>query len=177
MIGSETIQLLANLAVIAGIFFLAWQVMITFKSFRMDLDQKKTDRALQYIARWNDVEFNKLRRQVLVKFRQLNIENQASELSQIYSDVELRGNTNLLLNFLEEVSIGVNHGHVNFDIVFLYFGPLSIMYFELLHPWILHLRERKVDQTIWIEIEHFYGLVTKHMSENYTVPPGRYWSA
>jgi len=174
---SEIIQIIANFSVIVGIFFIASQVMIAARTFRMDLDQRKKDRSFQYIARWNDIDFNRMRRSVLIRFKNITKENFAKEVPQIESDIECRGNTHLLLNFLEEVAIGVNYGHINFDIAFIYFGPLCVQYFELLHLYIIRQRELKHDPTIWIEIENLYSVVTKRLSEKYHVPPGRYWGA
>lgn len=169
-------QTFANIATIFGLFFLAWQVMIAVKVSKMELDQKKKDRALQYIARWNDIDFNKLRRGVLVRFRQISHENLTEELKQIEADTAMKGDTHFLLNYLEEVAIAINHGHTDFDISFLFFGPLCVQYFELINPYILRQREIKHDRSIWIEIEQYYHLVIKQQSQHYSVPPGRFWS-
>lgn len=173
----DIINICANIVIIISVIFLIFQLRIALKQYQNSITQKKRDRSLVFIARWNDFEFSKIRGSVMLYFKPINMNNFEGYKENLEKNIEIRRNAARILNFFEEVAIGVNNDIVNIDIIYTFFQATVTYYWELLYPFTDWLRKRDHDETIFIESERMYDLFIKRCSEKTSVPPGRYWSA
>ncbi len=173
----DVLRLAANIAVVVTVVVVAIQARIALKQFANSVVQKKRDRALSLIGRWNDLAFAAHRHLIMIYFKNITMANFSEHVEEIQKDMKLRGNACSTLNFLEELALGVNRDVYDFNICYTFFHPVTTYYWELMLPFVQWLRERDKDESIFREVERMYHAFVKKTTEQYAIPPGRYWSA
>lgn len=173
----DVLHLTANIAVVVSVVVVAIQARIALKQFTNSIVQKKRDRALSLIGRWNDLGFAACRRSIMIYFKNITMANFSEHIEKIQKDWKLRGNACSILNFLEELALGVNRDVYDFNICYTFFHPVTTYYWELLLPFVQWQRERDKDESIFREVERMYHTFVKKTTDQYSIPPGRYWSA
>ncbi len=171
----EIVALIGDIAVIFSVIFIVIQIRIAIRSYKLSLSQKKRDRILSIIARWNNIEFAACRRAVIIYFRKSTKESFAQNLPSLKRNEDIRGKSAHILNFFDELAIGVNRDVFDFDIAYAFFQPLITYYWELLFPFVKWMRERDKDETIFKEVEEMHNTFLKRSAENYSAPSGKYW--
>ena len=120
------------------------------RNSRLELNNKKIDRALNFNSRWNELSKVHITGETLKLLNDLENKN-AQQQSQIISDTFIQHNQVKqsiisILNFLEELAVAVDNNQVNQNIVFNYYGNIVKRYYSLFSPWINQLRNNRQRQ-------------------------------
>ncbi|MCK4663562.1 MAG: DUF4760 domain-containing protein [Bacteroidales bacterium] len=168
-------QFIANIAVTVTFIAIFIQSFIALRTYRDSIKQKKRDRTLIIINKWNQLDFAALRRSVMLYFNKLQDKTIEGIGSKVETDYEIRGKVCFILNVLEEIAVGINRNIIDFDITYGFFQPVATFYFEMLHPFVNWQQKTYQDDSVFIEVERMYQLFIQKNSEKYSIPPGRYW--
>lgn len=120
------------------------------RSSRLELEEKKIDRALELNSKWSDFSQIYLRGETLKLLSELEDKSATEQTSIINNAFESDKNVKQailsILNFLEKLSIAVEQGDVMEERVFDYYRNIVIRYYSLFSPWISQLRNQRNQQ-------------------------------
>jgi hypothetical protein len=130
------------------------------RGLRATADSNRITRSFSYPARWGDPSWAPARRivgRVLIECRgkpepeRLRIMKDAIE-----TDSALEVETISVLNFLEELSLAVNLGLADEEVIYRYYRGTVVRTFDLLAPWIREHRDKREAPRRWLELEKLY---------------------
>jgi hypothetical protein len=103
---------------------------------------RKTDRALAFIATWNNQYYSELRRSAIrplgEKIKDLDSSAKLNAaVNQYFTDnPDVEEQVSTVLNFMEEIGLAVQADLVDEEIVYTYFGDVITRLHAGLNPWI-----------------------------------------
>ena len=156
------ISIIANLAIITTL-------VVALFNYKSSIKNKKRDRALSFIERYNDFEFHQFRNDVIVYIEENELNNlrekdflqKMRDLKASKSNYHIRMKFSAFLNYYEEMAIAANREIVDMEILFEYFLGIIPSHFEKLKPYIEHKRTEYKDRTLWSNFEELYCYINK----------------
>lgn len=146
-------ELAAAIAVVSALFVAARQI-------RVFIDHAKTERAFNFMARWNDTDFTHARRPVITFARQHPGDGRAQR-EQVENDENFRSQLHLFLNFFEEIGLAVRRNRVDSDLCRDFFSSVIIKYYEEFQPFIIYTKERTGKPKLWVHFKYLYDEMQK----------------
>ena len=148
----ETVLFIAAAGAAAGAvlsaFYTARGLQLTAAALARDERRYKIALAFQFTSKWNDPAMFHVRDAV----RELmNGDHGSPEFAALLKAKE----TNVIhfLNFLEEVSIAINKGGADSNVLCEAFRGITITAWSRLQTWITELRRKRNSPRIWIHVE------------------------
>ncbi|MDJ0617939.1 MAG: DUF4760 domain-containing protein [Calothrix sp. MO_192.B10] len=128
---------------------------------------RKIDRSLTYIMRWND-SYNSLLKQSVKEFYEitkgnLNYLQRAEKLTK-YLDTYPTKEQDIIniLNFLEEMSLCIHENIVDEELLYKFYRFIVIRYWKTLEGYVINRRQDMNNQNIYIGFEQLYIKWTKN---------------
>lgn len=153
---AETLIFLAALGAaigtILGAFYSARALTLTARALAREDVRGKTEIALRFTSKWNDPAMFHVRDAVREIFA---LAHDSPEI-----DAKIRAKeTNLFhfMNFLEEISIAIDIGHADPNILREAFAGVVKLAWTRLSPWVTRLRNSRNNQRIWMHVEQLAG--------------------
>lgn len=148
----ETVLFIAAAGAAAGAvlsaFYTARGLQLTAAALGRDERRYKIALAFRFTSKWNDPAMFHVRDAV----RELmNGDHGSPEFGALLRDKE----TNVIhfLNFLEEVSIAINKGGADPEVLCEAFRGITITAWSKLQTWITELRRKRNSPRIWVNVE------------------------
>ncbi|MDJ0799800.1 MAG: DUF4760 domain-containing protein [Calothrix sp. MO_167.B12] len=123
---------------------------------------RKIDRTLIYIGRWNDLQYAQLKTSVAEvhdeinngRFNPLEREEKLKEYLDTYPKKE-QDITNVL-NFLEEMSLCIHENIVDEDLLYKFYRFIVIRYWNIFEPFVRIRRQKMDNNKIYNGLEKLY---------------------
>jgi hypothetical protein len=148
----ETVLFMSAAGAAAGAilsaFYTARGLQLTAAALSRDETRHKVALAFQFTSKWNDPAMFHVRDAVR---ELLNGDHGSPEFEALLEAEE----TNVIhfLNFLEEVSIAINKGGADQEVLCEAFRGITIMAWSKLQAWITELRRKRNSPRIWVNFE------------------------
>ena len=140
--------------IIAKFFFLYALLVATFLFIRQKRE-KKVDRALDYIKRWNSVDLREVTNILSDdEYEGYSIRELSKELEK---DDYLKEEMRNAWDYFEEMAISIQYFHADEKILREYFQYTFISIFKISEGRILSQRARVSDPTLYRNMERLYG--------------------
>lgn len=130
---------LAVSVILAILISLAQSINQLMEAIKVGNDNSKLDRTINYIARWNSNEISESRKNVLILMRKLKSVSGSDYhliLDSLDEEADIREDLTLILNFFEEMSIGVELGMLNEDLLRRFYKSIIFDFYIILSPYI-----------------------------------------
>lgn len=157
-----TLEVAARIAVIVGaaatagaLIYAGRQVQLLQRQLKSDARHRRIDRTFNFVRRWNDPRFDKVRADVASFLRRQPSAQEIQDKRE--EDEEFRQNLSLVVNFLEELGVAWNRREINRNICFDFFGGVVLGWWGWLNSFV---------------VEHRKGLVNRRRGLNPKVPKG-----
>jgi len=148
----ETVLFIAAAGAASGAilsaFYTARGFQLTAAALNRDESRHKVALAFQFTSKWNDPAMFHVRDAVR---ELLNGDHGSPEFGALLKAKE----TNVIhfLNFLEEVSIAINKGGADQDVLREAFRGITITAWSKLQAWVTELRRKRNSPRIWVNVE------------------------
>jgi hypothetical protein len=138
-------------ATVAGVT----SAVYALRGIKLNLDDKKIDRSLTYIQRWNDPAYFQLKNTAAEIYHQIqkkstSVERRQFIIEQVYGEPQKKQEISNLLNFLEEMSLCIENGLLDEKLMFEYYRYIVITYCNTFQEFIDISREDKRSQKLYI---------------------------
>ena len=147
---------LGALSALAGAIYLARGLILTAQQQEDAMRQRKIENAWQYLERWNNPQYHYVKMAGVKVIRINETEKPEAVTAKINEDETFRSNVADLLNFFEEIAIGVSMGAVNEDPLKRAFRGLLNLYCMALQDFIEERRKKFNNPRIYNEIENLH---------------------
>lgn len=173
----EQTQVIANIASAIALIVGAVGAWLALLSYRSSLHQKRLDITLAYVARWNALEFNQVRRKVWLFYQALEGIHPDKQVKRILKSNETRGNVNYILNYLDELGLAVNTGVVEWNFTYRYFKGIIVHYMDMFKAYVSERVSTSHDPLLWEDARNLYDKVCQHQRRTgLRVMQGKYWT-
>lgn len=137
---------------VAGGFAAIYTGFYVSQTLKVNLNRDILHRSIEVMNRCGGLEVSKVRQFIIDNLDHAKIAR-SEMFSKINEDKEMLYAVRTTLNYFENVSICIQKGYVDEDVIYMDLGFMVPFFCEALHPFIEDYRIQKDDKTLYLEYE------------------------